>query len=191
MARLFSRFAWVALLAALVAIATASAPAWTSASAPNRPTTAQINKVLSEAVEVAPGEPANCKGKTCERLHRLDTVVIVTDGHGGWLTAVPAERWPTADGYGQLVLFWHDRGFVGSETLAHLPSLGPEAVSLAIVGSGPDRIVIRFARYRPSDAMCCPSLKPMTIVYTWTGKDLKASAQVPSSALLPNLDFVL
>jgi hypothetical protein len=116
---------------------------------------------------------------------------VVPDGHGGWLTAVPAVRWPTADGFGQVVLFWHDRTFIGSETLARLPSLGPEAAALAIVKAGPDRIVIRFARYRPSDAMCCPSLRPIEIVYSWNGRSLRASASVPVSALIESLNLVL
>lgn len=174
--------AWLGVGAALLPAASAAAPV--------RPSAAAIARVLAGSVEVAPGESARCKANACERLHQDGRTVVVPDGHGGWLTAVPAVRWPTADGHGQVVLFWHDRTFLGSETLARLPSLGAEAASLAIVRSGRDRVVVRFARYRPSDAMCCPSLKPIEIVYRWNGRALKASAPVPATALLESLRLV-
>src|SRR5437764_2593360 len=39
--------------------------------------------------------------------------VTVADGAGGYLTAVPARRSPSADGHGELVFFWHNRTFLG------------------------------------------------------------------------------
>lgn len=178
-----------AVWSAWLGVGAVPAPA-ASAAAPVRPSAAAIARVLAGTIEVAPGGSARCKASACERLHQDGRTVVVADGHGGWLTAVPAVRWPTADGYGQVVLFWHDRVFLGSETLARLPSLGTEAASLAIVRSGRDRIVVRFARYRPSDAMCCPSLRPVEIVYRWNGRALKASAPVPAAALLESLSLI-
>lgn len=135
---------------------------------------ARASEMAAKAGNVSP---------TGEHLRQDGKAVVVPDGHGGWLTAIPAVRWPTADGYGQYVLFWHNDTFVGSNTLATLPSLGKESVSLAIVGHGPNRVTIRYAVYKPSDPMYHPSLKPREIRYAWNGRRLEASAAVPEGAL--------
>lgn len=31
------------------------------------------------------------------------------DGKGGWITAVIANRYPTADAHGMIVFFWHNQ----------------------------------------------------------------------------------
>jgi hypothetical protein len=182
-----------AIVAAGIALAATAWPGATAvavARAPVAPSHAAIAAILARAVEVAAGERADC-AKGCEHLHLFGRVVVVPDGHGGWLTAVPTVRWPTADGYGQLVLFWHDRTFVGSDALTALPDLGQEAVSVG-VAAGPDgSVVLRFARYRPSDPMCCPTLRPVSIAYRWDGRRLVASAPVPKTALLTGMRFVL
>ena len=39
--------------------------------------------------------------------------VTVSDGTGGYLTAVSALRNPSADGHGDLIFFWHNQTFLG------------------------------------------------------------------------------
>jgi hypothetical protein len=64
-------------------------------------TRSAILRLLKDAHEV---------GTWGEHLALMGRIVTVSDGHGGTLTAVPAVRSPTANGDGQPVLFWHDRG---------------------------------------------------------------------------------
>jgi hypothetical protein len=156
------------------------APAAASPRPPYRGLTlSAVVRVLGRAEEVTPGHP---RGDGVH-LRLMGRIVSVPDGHGGTLTAVPAVRYPTADGYGQLVLFWVGRRLVGSDNLTTLPDLGPEAVSLAIVRTGPDRIVVRYARYRPSDPLYRPSLPPADVAYSWNGRRLVASGPVPRGAV--------
>ncbi|MCL6594662.1 MAG: LppP/LprE family lipoprotein [Firmicutes bacterium] len=167
-----------------VGVLLALAPFAPAAASPRKPpyrglTRSAILRVLRRAEEVTPGHPRG----DGEHLALLGKIVSVPDGHGGTLTAVPAVRYPTADGYGQLVLFWVGRRLVGSNNLTPLPDLGPEAVSLAVVRAGPDRIVVRYARYRASDPMYRPSLPPGYVTYSWDGKRLVASGPVPRGAV--------
>lgn len=124
---------------------------------------------------------------TGEHFHQDGKAVVVRDGHGGFLTAIPVVRWPTADGLGQYVLFWHDRTFLGSNMLRRLPGLGQEVVMVSIVHAGKNRITLRYAVYRKTDPATAPSLPPQEITYHWTGRRLAASAPVRKDALEPNL----
>ncbi len=129
-----------------------------------------------------PAVERSAQGPTGERLEPFGAIATVPDGFGGSLTAVPVVRWPTADGYGQMVLFWHDRTFLGSMRLAKLPNLGEEATQLKIVGSGTGFVTVRFWRYRPQDPMYLPSLPSEDVTYRWTGHGLAASAPVPKES---------
>jgi|GEM_PF-3012679 len=183
---------WVRKLAAVaasLALAAGIAPIAGAASYV-APSHTAILKVLARANEIAPGASAHCTSH-CEHLGLAGKIVVVRDGHGGWITAVPVVRWPTADGYGQYVLFWHDTTFVGAETLSKLPGLGPEAAQLGIVRGGLNRIVIKFAVYKKSDAMCCPSLPPVKVTYWWNGKAMVRSGPIPSGAVGLHLSMVL
>lgn len=144
--------------------------------APKRPAElgrASVLRVLAQASEV---------GSKSEHLALDGKIVTVSDGRGGTMTAVPARRSPTADGYGQYVLFWHDTTFIGSDNLSHLPSLGAESVQISVSSSGPNRIVLRFVRYKPSDPMCCPSIPPGYVTYHWTGTSLSAAETIPTGS---------
>jgi hypothetical protein len=132
-----------------------------------------ILQVLSRAQEV---------GTKGERLALFGRIVTVPDGHGGTLTAALAVRFPTADGYGQLVLFWHDKAFLGSDNLTRLPNLGPEAISVDIARVATNSITLRFARYRPNDPMVAPSLPPGFVRYSVRHGRLVASGPVPKGA---------
>lgn len=136
-------------------------------------TRSEVLTVLHAASEV---------GTSGEHLALDGKIVTVPDGRGGTLTAVLAVRFPTADGLGQYVLFWHDKTFLGSDRLAKLPQLGAEAISAGIVRSATDAITMQFARYRPSDPMVAPSLPPEQVTYRWDGSRLVASQAVSLSA---------
>lgn len=69
------------------------------------PTVVQIGVQMSSTVEV--------QNHTVHFTPRINPLTI-SDGRGtGTLTAIVGVRWPTADGRGQLVFFWHGSHFLG------------------------------------------------------------------------------
>jgi hypothetical protein len=177
-------------MAAAVVAGGIGGTAWVaSAAKPAVPTAAQVNRILRAATEVGTG--GNCpKGKSCaEHLHQMKRLTV-PDGHGGFLTAVLAVRWPTADGYGQYVLFWHDTTFLGSQNLTPLPKLGREATSIEAAKVRGHGIELTFANYSPKNPLCCPSLKPVVSTYRWDGSRLVNSRRLPRSVTL-NLTMVV
>lgn len=180
------RFGLVAAAAMAVLAGAAAAPA--DAAGYVAPGRAAVARLLAKAQEYAGGAVGIAgKAPTGEHLRAMGRTVVVPDGHGGWITAIPVVRWPTADGLGQLVLFWHNRTFVGTSSLATWPSLGPEAVQVGIVRAGRNDIVLKYAVYRPSDPACCPTLPAVRIHYRWSGSAIAASARIPPGALERNL----
>jgi hypothetical protein len=106
-----------------------------------------------------------------------DSVVTVGDGSGGYLTAVPALRNPSADGHGSLVFFWHNQRFVGWDT-------NMETWNVQVRSGGSDTIDAKYPVYAKGDAACCPSLPPITITYRWGGDALTQSAPLPAGSLV-------
>jgi hypothetical protein len=43
----------------------------------------------------------------------------------------------------------------------------------------PGTFVITYARYKPSDPACCPTLKPLKVTYGWSGKILISNGVPP------------
>jgi hypothetical protein len=86
--------------------------------------------------------------------------VTTSDRHGGTLTAAVGQRYPTADGMGQLVFFWHGTRFLGWDAIT-------ETDSVRSVTGGPGYFRITYLHYAPQDAECCPSLPPAPVTYTW------------------------
>jgi hypothetical protein len=69
------------------------------------PSAAQIKARLRHTIEV--GTPG-------EYFRPLGRPLTIKDGRGtGTLTAVVGGRYPTADGLGQVVFFWHNQVFIG------------------------------------------------------------------------------
>ncbi|HET9017559.1 MAG TPA: LppP/LprE family lipoprotein [Thermomicrobiaceae bacterium] len=100
--------------------------------------------------------------------------LAVDDGQGGVLTAVVGTRYPTADGYGQLVFFWHNQSFLGWDS-------STESVAIAkLTSPAPGVIAVTYVHYAPSDPLCCPSLAPVTVTYSWNGTVLQPSGSPPS-----------
>jgi hypothetical protein len=188
---MISRWALAAAAATWGLASLVTAPAATAATyvAPSHTAVVQL---MVRAEEYTTGSA----GATGEHLHQDGPAVVVPDGKGGWITAIPAVRWPTADGYGQYILFWHNQTFVGTDavgtsSLATGTDLGNEAVQLGIVRAGVNNVVVKFAVYRPSDAACCPSLPAVRIHYSWNGSHLVETIPIPAGALEKNLTMRL
>ncbi|MCO5994782.1 LppP/LprE family lipoprotein [Actinoallomurus rhizosphaericola] len=133
-----------------------------SASAPavGVPDQAAIRRVLTRTVEAA--DPST---------HFVSDRPPVTtpDGHGGTLTAVIGQRYPTADGKGQLVFFWHGTRFLGWDAVT-------ETDAVREVTAGPGRFRVTYLHYAARDPECCPSLPPAAVTYTWQDDGRLATA---------------
>jgi len=103
--------------------------------------------------------------------------VTVSDGNGGYLTAVPAGRSPSADGHGWLVFLWHNQGFLGWDT-------NRESWNVTVRADGMNAIEATYPDYSPGDPACCPSLPPVTITYSWNGTGLAQSRTLPAGAIV-------
>jgi hypothetical protein len=98
----------------------------------------------------------------------------ILDGSGGTLTAAVGVRSPTADGYGQLVFFWHNDEFLGWNA-------SQETISIEQIDSPASGVFeVKYAQYAPSDPISSPSLPPVTITYRWTGSALESSGTPPN-----------
>lgn len=88
---------------------------------------------------------------------------------GSTLIAISGMQVPAADGYTQWVFFFRGTMYLGTDTAVPSPQL-------QLTGSpGPGQVNVQYTAYAPNDPLCCPSLPPVTITYTWNG-----------SALVPN-----
>jgi len=129
------------------------------------PSNPQITGRLRHTVEV---------GTKGEYFHRLGTPLTIKDGRGrGTLTAVIGVRYPTADALGQVVFFWHNKTFNSMSADYETPAV----VSLKSPAAG--TFVIRYARYKKTDPMCCPTLHPRAVTYGWSGHILISNGVPP------------
>jgi hypothetical protein len=132
------------------------------------PSFRQIARVMRQTSEV---------GLPSEHFAPIGRPQITTDGAGSELTAMAGRRSPTADGYGQLVFFWHGDRFLGWDTSSESRAIE------GVVVHAPRAFAVTYPRYTSSDPLCCPSLSPVTVVYTWTGSRLQASSTPPGPRL--------
>ena len=131
------------------------------------PTAAQIDAQLAKTHEAeTPGTTFSTGGPA----------VTVADGAGGYLTAVPALRNPSADGHGWLLFFWHNQTFLGWDTNRETWNVDARADGTTIGATYP--------RYASNDPACCPSLAPITISYHWNGERLAQDQPLPSGAIV-------
>jgi hypothetical protein len=135
------------------------------------PSNAQIARRLQHTVEI---------GTRGEHFRRIGRPLTIQDGRGtGTLTAVVGGRYPTADGLGQVVFFWHNKTFIG---------LSADYETIAVVSlksPAPGTFVIRYARYRRSDPTCCPTLRPRAVTYGWSGHMLISDGGPPKGSSSP------
>jgi len=101
------------------------------------------------------------------------STVSTLDGSGGSLDAVKGICAGSSSGYCQQVFFFHDGEYLGTDAFS------PSSSILELHAAGVARIAVTYANYAPSDALCCPSLSPVTITYTWDGGRLQASGEPP------------
>lgn len=129
------------------------------------PSMARIRGRLRHTVEIG------IKG---EYFRPIGKPLTIRDGRGtGTLTAVIGGRYPTADGLGQIVFFWHNTVFIG---------LSADYETTAVVklrSPAPGTFVITYARYKPSDPTCCPTLPPLKVTYGWSGHILISDGAPP------------
>lgn len=139
------------------------------------PSASEIGQVMASASEV---------NDSTEHFTLAGQPVSVQMPNGDTVTAAIGMRSPTADGYGQVVFFFHNHQFVGLDSnveKAEIKSIAPSPS-----GTG---FQVTYANYAPSDPMVDPSLPPATVTYTWNGTSFEQSGDtsVPSGAELGNV----
>ena len=100
--------------------------------------------------------------------------VVTTSGpDGSTLVALAATKIGTADGYTQWVFFFNGTTYLGTDTAVPSPQL-------SLAGSpAPGQVEVKYVAYGPDDPLCCPTLPPVTITYTWDGTKLTSSGTPP------------
>ena len=100
--------------------------------------------------------------------------VVTTSGpDGSTLIALAATKIGTADGYTQWVFFFNGTTYLGTDTAVPSPQL-------SLAGSpAPGQVEVKYVAYGPDDPLCCPTLPPVTITYTWDGTTLTSSGTPP------------
>jgi hypothetical protein len=116
-----------------------------------------------------------------EHFTSFGTQVVTSDGQGGFLAAIGASRFPTADGLGQLVFFFHNGKIVGLNSNTEVTAIQ------SIQADGVDKFTVTYANYKPTDAMVSPSLPPQTVTYMWDGTKFVASAPLASGVKSGNV----
>jgi hypothetical protein len=100
-------------------------------------------------------------------------VVTTSTADGQTLVAISGARIGAADGSPQWVFFFLGTTYLGTDTAVPSPQL-------QLAGSpGPGQVDVQYTNYAPSDPLCCPSLPPVTITYTWNGSALVPSGTPP------------
>jgi LppP/LprE lipoprotein len=114
-------------------------------------------------------------GGTGEGFRVISRRATTRDGAGGSITAVVGLRQPSADGKGQLLFFFRGRRFLGWDRIY-------ESIAIDRI-SAPrrNRIRVHYANYKPTDPLCCPTLRPVTVDYRWTGRRIRPSRPAPRS----------
>lgn len=144
-----------------------AAPLGAEASPAPRPAPwSAIRAAMHRTYELGPGGDP--------RFGSVGRRTVVSDGRGGSLTAIVGLRRPTADAKGQLVFFFHNRRFLGWDATRMSIAIYPPRAA------GSRRFSIRYVHYARNDALCCPSLRPVTIRYRWTGSHIVASRRPPN-----------
>jgi LppP/LprE lipoprotein len=160
------RFGCMALTATALLVTRGTASAQSPARHPAAaPSSAQITARMRHTIEI---------GTKGEYFRPVGKPLTIKDGRGtGTLTAVIGGRFPTADGKGQIVFFWHNAAFDS-------PAADYETTSVAKLASpGIGAFDITYVRYKSTDPTCCPSLKPVKVTYGWSSSNMFISNGVP------------
>lgn len=147
------------------ATASTSSPSPAANASVSPPTPGQIAAEMSQTIEI---------GDQISFAQAQLVPVTVADGSGGYLTAVRGARSPSADGYGQLVFFWHNQTFLGWDSKYESMDI------LKVWSPGPHQIAVSYAHYAATDGACCPSLPPVVIYYSWENGHLVSTGAPPT-----------
>ena len=100
-------------------------------------------------------------------------VVTTYSLDGSSFIAVAGTAIGSADGYSQWVFFFSGSTYLGTDTSQPSPQL-------SLAGSaGGGQIGVTYVNYAASDPLCCPSLAPITITYTWDGSRVTPNGTPP------------
>jgi hypothetical protein len=113
-------------------------------------------------------------GVSGETYHPIGAIHTTPGAGSNIATAAVGVRWPTADGYGQIVFFFEGRQFVG------LASSDEATAVLKVVPAGANAFRVTYANYKSSDPLVDPSLPPVTITYRLTSSGVSPSASLPA-----------
>lgn len=135
------------------------------------PSTTEIERVMKNTTE--------SKDHT-EHFVLSGRPVHYTVANGDTVTAAIGMRYPTADGYGQAVFFFHNHQFVGFDS--NVEKI--EIRSIHVDPNGGATFDVSYANYAPNDPMVNPSLPAVTVQYSWTGSKIvtEGVTTVPSGA---------
>jgi hypothetical protein len=102
------------------------------------------------------------------------TGIVTTPGpDGSTFIGISGIKIGIADGYTQWVFFFNGTTYLGTDT-------GVPSPQLQLVGSpAAGQINVQYTNYAPNDPLCCPSLPPVTITYTWDGTRVTPSGTPP------------
>ncbi len=101
------------------------------------------------------------------------TPVATGDGFGHNLIAIPAHCDAAVYGHCMFVHFFVDTTYLGTDTS------NPSASIPDVAATGPGRIAVTYPDYAAWDPLCCPSLLPVTVTYTWDGERLTPNRVPP------------
>ncbi len=102
------------------------------------------------------------------------TGVVTTYGpDGSSFIGISGAKLNNADGGPQWVFFFTGASYLGTDTA--VPSS-----FLALAGTpAAGQISVSYQNYAPGDPLCCPTLPPVTITYTWNGSTVTPSGTPP------------
>lgn len=102
------------------------------------------------------------------------TGAVTTQAPNGTLfIGISGAKLGTADGANQWVFFFNGSTYLGTDTA--VPSS-----YLSLAGSpAPGQIDVRYVAYAAGDPLCCPTLPPVVITYTWNGSSVTPNGTPP------------
>jgi|GEM_PF-2688108 len=100
--------------------------------------------------------------------------VVTTAGpDGSTFIAIAGSKIGTADGATQWVFFFNGTTYLGTDTAVPSPFL-------SLAGSpAPGQIEVKYVAYARNDPLCCPTLPPVIITYTWNGSTVTPNGTPP------------
>lgn len=136
-------------------------------------TVGPLNTMITEDIQYIEGRTFNVPEFGGTISFQIFNVVSTLGPDGSVFIALAGYRSPSADGMPMWVFFFNGTTFLGEDTL--VPSS-----QLWLSGSpAPGQINVTYANYTPHDPLCCPSLPPVTITYTWNGSTVTPNGTPP------------